>query len=167
MGLSKELARAALLTRAGEKCGVASGGVSLGGRRGLSVGARTENQLSAYLLFLSLLGLLGRPLLISLFLKFPGAFIPNQPTKTLPPAVSAEPSVSLSKNDSDKSSPQVPLMPQETEKPKSNPKQNSVPPSQSKPTSFCLWGICYLQVFVRTPRHRTRPFKGTGAQSAP
>lgn len=56
----------------------------------------------------------------------------SQPTKTLPPAVSAEPSVSLSKNDSDKSSTQVPLMPQETEKPKSNPKQNSVPPSQTK-----------------------------------
>ncbi|XP_054982208.1 protein LYRIC isoform X3 [Sorex araneus] len=56
----------------------------------------------------------------------------SQPTKTLPPAVSAEPSVPLSKSDSDKSSSQVPLTPQETEKPKSNTKQNSVPPSQTK-----------------------------------
>ncbi|XP_040828558.1 protein LYRIC isoform X4 [Ochotona curzoniae] len=52
----------------------------------------------------------------------------SQPIKTLPPAVSAEPSVSLSTNDSDKSSSQVP----ETDKSKSNTKQNSVPPSQTK-----------------------------------
>ncbi|XP_004580677.2 protein LYRIC isoform X3 [Ochotona princeps] len=52
----------------------------------------------------------------------------SQPIKTLPPAVSAEPSVSLSRNDSDKSSSQVP----ETDKSKSNTKQNSVPPSQTK-----------------------------------
>ncbi|XP_062044177.1 protein LYRIC isoform X2 [Lepus europaeus] len=54
------------------------------------------------------------------------------PIKTLPPAVSTEPSVSLSKNDSDKSSSQVPLMLSETDKSKSNMKQNSVPPSQIK-----------------------------------
>ncbi|XP_062044182.1 protein LYRIC isoform X6 [Lepus europaeus] len=56
----------------------------------------------------------------------------SQPIKTLPPAVSTEPSVSLSKNDSDKSSSQVPLMLSETDKSKSNMKQNSVPPSQIK-----------------------------------
>ncbi|XP_055980908.1 LOW QUALITY PROTEIN: protein LYRIC [Sorex fumeus] len=56
----------------------------------------------------------------------------SQPPKTLPPAASAEPSAPLSKSDSDKSSSQVPLTPQETEKPKSNTKQNSVPPSQTK-----------------------------------
>ncbi|XP_069931441.1 protein LYRIC isoform X8 [Oryctolagus cuniculus] len=55
-----------------------------------------------------------------------------QPIKTLPPAVSTEPSVSLSKNDSDKSSSQVPPMLSETDKSKSNMKQNSVPPSQPK-----------------------------------
>lgn len=56
----------------------------------------------------------------------------SQPIKTLPPAVSTEPSVSLSKNDSDKSSSQVPPMLSETDKSKSNMKQNSVPPSQTK-----------------------------------
>ncbi|KAM4865104.1 protein LYRIC isoform 6-T6 [Thomomys bottae] len=56
----------------------------------------------------------------------------SQPIKTLPPAVSTEPSVSLSKSDSDKSSSQVPLMLPETDKSKSNTKQNSVPPSQTK-----------------------------------
>lgn len=56
----------------------------------------------------------------------------TQPIKTLPPAVSTEPSVSLSKNDSDKSSSQVPPMLSETDKSKSNMKQNSVPPSQTK-----------------------------------
>ncbi|XP_012867947.1 PREDICTED: protein LYRIC isoform X3 [Dipodomys ordii] len=56
----------------------------------------------------------------------------SQPIKTLPPAVSTEPSVSLSKNDSDKSSSQVPPMLPETDKSKSNTKQNSVPPSQTK-----------------------------------
>lgn len=56
----------------------------------------------------------------------------SQPIKTLPPAVPTEPSVILSKSDSDKSSSQVPPMPQETEKSKSNTKQNSVPPSQTK-----------------------------------
>ncbi|XP_065759555.1 protein LYRIC isoform X3 [Muntiacus reevesi] len=56
----------------------------------------------------------------------------SQPIKTLPPAVSTEPSVILSKNDSDKSSSQVPPMLQETDKSKSNAKQNSVPPSQTK-----------------------------------
>ncbi|KAF6100260.1 metadherin [Phyllostomus discolor] len=56
----------------------------------------------------------------------------SQPIKTLPPAVSTEPSVTLSKSDSDKSSSQVPPMLQESEKSKSNTKQNSVPPSQTK-----------------------------------
>ncbi|XP_029078488.1 protein LYRIC isoform X2 [Monodon monoceros] len=56
----------------------------------------------------------------------------SQPIKTLPPAVSTEPSVILSKSDSDKSSSQVPPMLQETDKSKSNTKQNSVPPSQTK-----------------------------------
>ncbi|XP_057647652.1 protein LYRIC isoform X2 [Chionomys nivalis] len=56
----------------------------------------------------------------------------SQPIKTLPPAVSTEPSVTLSKGDSDKSSSQVPSMLPDTDKPKSNPKQNSVPPSQTK-----------------------------------
>lgn len=56
----------------------------------------------------------------------------SQPVKTLPPAVSTEPSVTLSKSDSDKSSSQVPPMLQESEKSKSNTKQNSVPPSQTK-----------------------------------
>ncbi|XP_037586992.1 protein LYRIC isoform X3 [Cebus imitator] len=56
----------------------------------------------------------------------------NQPIKTLPPATSTEPSVTLSKSDSDKSSSQVPLILQETDKSKSNTKQNSVPPSQTK-----------------------------------
>ncbi|XP_051699900.1 protein LYRIC isoform X10 [Oryctolagus cuniculus] len=56
----------------------------------------------------------------------------QKPIKTLPPAVSTEPSVSLSKNDSDKSSSQVPPMLSETDKSKSNMKQNSVPPSQPK-----------------------------------
>ncbi|XP_068839358.1 protein LYRIC isoform X1 [Capricornis sumatraensis] len=56
----------------------------------------------------------------------------SQPIKTLPPAISTEPSVILSKNDSDKSSSQVPPMLQETDKSKSNTKQNSVPPSQTK-----------------------------------
>uniref|UniRef100_A0A8C5UZI6 Metadherin n=1 Tax=Microcebus murinus TaxID=30608 RepID=A0A8C5UZI6_MICMU len=56
----------------------------------------------------------------------------EKPIKTLPPAVSTEPSVILSKSDSDKSSSQVPPMLQETEKSKSNTKQNSVPPSQTK-----------------------------------
>ncbi|XP_060979688.1 protein LYRIC isoform X4 [Dama dama] len=56
----------------------------------------------------------------------------SQPIKTLPPAISTEPSVILSKNDSDKSSSQVPPMLQETDKSKSNAKQNSVPPSQTK-----------------------------------
>uniref|UniRef100_A0ABI7ZHM4 Metadherin n=1 Tax=Felis catus TaxID=9685 RepID=A0ABI7ZHM4_FELCA len=56
----------------------------------------------------------------------------SQPVKTLPPAVSTEPSVILSKSDSDKSSSQVPPMLQETDKSKSNTKQNSVPPSQTK-----------------------------------
>ncbi|KAM9626875.1 protein LYRIC isoform 3-T3 [Trichechus inunguis] len=56
----------------------------------------------------------------------------SQPTKTLPPAVSTEPSIILSKSDSDKSSSQVPPMLQETDKSKSNIKQNSVPPSQTK-----------------------------------
>ncbi|KAL1767855.1 LYRIC isoform X2 [Sigmodon hispidus] len=60
-------------------------------------------------------------------------FVKNsQPIKTLPPAISTEPSVTLSKGDSDKSSSQVPLMLQDTDKPKSNDKQNSVPPSQTK-----------------------------------
>uniref|UniRef100_A0A673V689 Metadherin n=1 Tax=Suricata suricatta TaxID=37032 RepID=A0A673V689_SURSU len=57
---------------------------------------------------------------------------PAQPIKTLPPAISTEPSVILSKSDSDKSSSQVPPMLQETDKSKSNTKQNSVPPSQTK-----------------------------------
>ncbi|XP_036193712.1 protein LYRIC isoform X6 [Myotis myotis] len=57
---------------------------------------------------------------------------PAQPIKTLPPAVSTEPSVILSKSDSDKSSSQVPPMLQESDKSKSNTKQNSVPPSQTK-----------------------------------
>lgn len=62
-----------------------------------------------------------------------GVLIKNsQPIKTLPPAISAEPSVTLSKGDSDKSSSQVPPMLQDTDKPKSNAKQNSVPPSQTK-----------------------------------
>ncbi|XP_027965336.1 protein LYRIC isoform X4 [Eumetopias jubatus] len=56
----------------------------------------------------------------------------SQPIKTLPPAISPEPSVLLSKSDSDKSSSQVPPMLQETDKSKSNTKQNSVPPSQTK-----------------------------------
>ncbi|XP_033294132.1 protein LYRIC isoform X7 [Orcinus orca] len=56
----------------------------------------------------------------------------SQPIKTLPPAISTEPSVILSKSDSDKSSSQVPPMLQETDKSKSNTKQNSVPPSQTK-----------------------------------
>lgn len=56
----------------------------------------------------------------------------SQPIKTLAPAVSTEPSVTLSKGDSDKSSSQVPSMLPDTDKPKSNPKQNSVPPSQTK-----------------------------------
>ncbi|XP_012578475.1 PREDICTED: protein LYRIC isoform X5 [Condylura cristata] len=56
----------------------------------------------------------------------------SQPIKTLPPAISTEPSVILSKSDSDKSSSQVPPILQETEKSKSNTKQNSVPPSQTK-----------------------------------
>uniref|UniRef100_A0A8C3WNG7 Metadherin n=1 Tax=Catagonus wagneri TaxID=51154 RepID=A0A8C3WNG7_9CETA len=56
----------------------------------------------------------------------------SQPVKTLPPTVSTEPSVTLSKSDSDKSSSQVPPMLQETDKSKSNTKQNSVPPSQTK-----------------------------------
>ncbi|XP_030718814.1 protein LYRIC isoform X1 [Globicephala melas] len=56
----------------------------------------------------------------------------SQPIKTLPPAVSTEPSVISSKSDSDKSSSQVPPMLQETDKSKSNTKQNSVPPSQTK-----------------------------------
>ncbi|KAM5281508.1 protein LYRIC isoform 3-T3 [Ctenodactylus gundi] len=56
----------------------------------------------------------------------------SQPIKTLPLAVSTEPSVTLSKSDSDKSSSQVPPMLQETDKSKSNIKQNSVPPSQTK-----------------------------------
>ncbi|XP_062935826.1 protein LYRIC isoform X6 [Cynocephalus volans] len=56
----------------------------------------------------------------------------SQPIKTLPPASSTEPSVILSKSDSDKSSSQVPPMLQETDKSKSNTKQNSVPPSQTK-----------------------------------
>uniref|UniRef100_A0A8I3WST3 Metadherin n=1 Tax=Callithrix jacchus TaxID=9483 RepID=A0A8I3WST3_CALJA len=56
-----------------------------------------------------------------------------QPIKTLPPATSTEPSVILSKSDSDKSSSQVPpIILQETDKSKSNTKQNSVPPSQTK-----------------------------------
>lgn len=62
-----------------------------------------------------------------------GVLIKNsQPIKTLPPAISAESSVTLSKGDSDKSSSQVPPMLQDTDKPKSNAKQNSVPPSQTK-----------------------------------
>lgn len=56
----------------------------------------------------------------------------SQPIKTLPPAISAEPSITLSKGDSDNSSSQVPPMLQDTDKPKSNAKQNSVPPSQTK-----------------------------------
>ncbi|XP_015416500.1 PREDICTED: protein LYRIC isoform X3 [Myotis davidii] len=56
----------------------------------------------------------------------------SQPIKTLPPAVATEPSVILSKSDSDKSSSQVPPMLQESDKSKSNTKQNSVPPSQTK-----------------------------------
>ncbi|XP_058420661.1 protein LYRIC isoform X4 [Diceros bicornis minor] len=56
----------------------------------------------------------------------------SQPIKTLPPAVSTEPSVTLSKSDADKSSSQVPPMLQETDKAKSSTKQNSVPPSQTK-----------------------------------
>ncbi|XP_026987276.1 protein LYRIC isoform X6 [Sagmatias obliquidens] len=56
----------------------------------------------------------------------------SQPIKTLPPAISTEPSVISSKSDSDKSSSQVPPMLQETDKSKSNTKQNSVPPSQTK-----------------------------------
>ncbi|XP_012323409.1 protein LYRIC isoform X3 [Aotus nancymaae] len=56
----------------------------------------------------------------------------SQPIKTLPPATSTEPSVILSKSDSDKSSSQVPPILQETEKSKSNTKQNSVPPTQTK-----------------------------------
>uniref|UniRef100_A0A5G2R0N5 Metadherin n=2 Tax=Sus scrofa TaxID=9823 RepID=A0A5G2R0N5_PIG len=55
----------------------------------------------------------------------------SQPIKTLPPTISTEPSVTLSKSDSDKSSSQVPPMLQETDKSKSNTKQNSVPPSQT------------------------------------
>ncbi|XP_066122101.1 protein LYRIC isoform X3 [Saccopteryx bilineata] len=56
----------------------------------------------------------------------------SQPIKTLPPAVSTEPSVILSKSDSDKSPSQVPPVLQEADKSKSNTKQNSVPPSQTK-----------------------------------
>lgn len=56
----------------------------------------------------------------------------SQPVKTLPPAVSTVPSITLSKSDSDKSSSQVPPMLQESDKSKSNTKQNSVPPSQTK-----------------------------------
>ncbi|XP_027621274.1 protein LYRIC [Tupaia chinensis] len=56
----------------------------------------------------------------------------SQPVKTLPPVISTEPSLMLSKSDSDKSSSQVPPMLQETDKTKSNTKQNSVPPSQTK-----------------------------------
>ncbi|XP_036851144.1 protein LYRIC isoform X1 [Manis javanica] len=63
----------------------------------------------------------------------PEALVKNsQPIKTLPPAVSTEPSVILSRNDSEKSSSQVPPKLQEIDKPKSNTKQNSVPPSQTK-----------------------------------
>lgn len=56
----------------------------------------------------------------------------SQPIKTLPPAIPTEPSVILSKSDSDKSSSQVPPILQETDKSKSYTKQNSVPPSQTK-----------------------------------
>ncbi|XP_072590353.1 protein LYRIC isoform X6 [Vulpes vulpes] len=56
----------------------------------------------------------------------------SQPIKTLPPAISTEPSIILSKSDSDKSSSQVPPILQEIDKSKSNTKQNSVPPSQTK-----------------------------------
>ncbi|XP_047580240.1 protein LYRIC isoform X5 [Lutra lutra] len=56
----------------------------------------------------------------------------SQPIKTLPTAIPTEPSVILSKSDSDKSSSQVPPILQETDKSKSNTKQNSVPPSQTK-----------------------------------
>lgn len=66
------------------------------------------------------------------FLQKSYHFIPKQPIKSLPPAVPTEPSVILSKSDSDKSSSQVPPMLQESDKSKSNTKQNSVPPSQSK-----------------------------------
>lgn len=47
-------------------------------------------------------------------------------------AVSTEPSVTVSENESDKTPSQVPQMLQETEVPISNVKQNSVPPPQSK-----------------------------------
>ncbi|XP_042639571.1 protein LYRIC [Orycteropus afer afer] len=56
----------------------------------------------------------------------------SQPIKTLPPAVSNEPSIVLSKSDSDKSSSQLPPMLQDTDKSKPNIKQNSVPPLQTK-----------------------------------
>ncbi|XP_060051980.1 protein LYRIC isoform X2 [Erinaceus europaeus] len=56
----------------------------------------------------------------------------SQPIKTLPPAVSTEPSVTLSKSDPDKNSSQVPPILPETDKSKSDTKQNSVPPSQTK-----------------------------------
>ncbi|XP_075405569.1 protein LYRIC [Tenrec ecaudatus] len=57
----------------------------------------------------------------------------SQPLKTLPPAVSTEPSVMSSQSDAMSSS-QVPptLQETETETSKSNAKQNSVPPSQTK-----------------------------------
>ncbi|XP_027705738.1 protein LYRIC isoform X3 [Vombatus ursinus] len=56
----------------------------------------------------------------------------SQPVKTLPLAVSTEPSVILSQNESDKIPSQVPQTLQETAVSKPNLKQNSVPPSQTK-----------------------------------
>ncbi|KAK7803995.1 hypothetical protein U0070_008176, partial [Myodes glareolus] len=58
----------------------------------------------------------------------------SQPIKTLPPAVSTEPSVTLSKGDADKSSSQVPSVLPDTDIPESNLKQNSMPPLQIKMT---------------------------------
>ncbi|XP_044524481.1 protein LYRIC isoform X4 [Gracilinanus agilis] len=56
----------------------------------------------------------------------------SQPVKTLPLAVSTEPSIILSQNESDKIPSQVPQTLQETAVSKPNLKQNSVPPSQTK-----------------------------------
>ncbi|XP_036610024.1 protein LYRIC isoform X3 [Trichosurus vulpecula] len=56
----------------------------------------------------------------------------SQPVKTLPLAVSTEPSIILSQNESDKIPSQVPQTLQETAASKPNLKQNSVPPSQTK-----------------------------------
>ncbi|XP_072459543.1 protein LYRIC isoform X3 [Notamacropus eugenii] len=62
----------------------------------------------------------------------PEVLIKSSQPKTLPLAVSTEPSVILSQNESDKIPSQVPQTLQETAVSKPNLKQNSVPPSQTK-----------------------------------